>query len=100
MGQVYEALSLVTGKEVAIKVVSRQLVDDLLMARLQREAEAARRIRSEFVPLLFDVDCTSDGELFLVMERLYGETLAERLRARSGNLTWEEVRRIGEDVLR
>jgi Protein kinase domain len=67
---------------------------------MQREAEAARRIQSEFVPRLFDVDCTDDGELFLVMERLYGETLAERLRARSGNLTWEEVRRIGADVLR
>lgn len=99
MGEVFEAKELATGRLVAVKVVSRAFADDLLMARLHREAEAARRVRSEFVPELYDVDSTADGELFLVMERLYGETLAERLRARSGVLTWAEVRALGEDVL-
>ena len=96
----FEATQLVTGQQVAIKVVSRTFVDELSMARLQREAEAARRVQSAFVPQLFDVDSTADGELFLVMERLHGETLSERFKKRGGHLTWEEVRRMGEDVLR
>jgi tRNA A-37 threonylcarbamoyl transferase component Bud32 len=100
MGEVFEATSLVTGQRVAVKVVNRTFVDTMLMERLRREAEAARRVQSEFVPQLFDVDETPDGELFLVMELLYGETLASRLRRRSGLLTWEEVAPIGEDVLR
>ncbi len=100
MGEVFEAEELSTGRLVAVKVVSRSFADELLMARLQREAEAARRVRSEFVPELYDVDSTADGELFLVMERLYGETLAQRLRARNGVLGWDDVRALGEDILR
>ncbi len=100
MGEVFEATQLATGAPVAIKVVSRHLGGDMTMARLQREAEAARRVQSEFSPRLYDIDSTADGELFLVMERLHGETLAERLRRREGNLSWEETRVIGEHVLR
>src|SRR5512140_2098685 len=53
MGEVFEAVELagdfvgraapVPGRLVAVKVVSRAFADDLLMARLHREAEAARR---------------------------------------------------------
>jgi serine/threonine-protein kinase len=100
MGEVFEATQLATGAAVAIKVVSRHLGGDMTMARLQREAEAARRVQSEFIPRLYDIDSTADGELFLVMERLHGETLAERLRRREGNLSWEETRVIGEHILR
>ncbi len=100
MGEVFEAEELSTGRLVAVKVVSRNFADELLMARLHREAEAARRVHSEFVPELYDIDSTADGELFLVMERLYGETLAQRLRARHGVLGWEDVRALGEDMLR
>ncbi|HEX8795625.1 MAG TPA: protein kinase [Polyangiaceae bacterium] len=100
MGEVFEATSLVTGQRVAIKVVNRAFLDTMLVERLRREAEAARRVNSEFVPQLYDVDKTPDGELFLVMELLYGETLSSRLRRRGGLLTWEEVHHLGEDVLR
>jgi serine/threonine-protein kinase len=98
MGEVYAATDLRYGTPVAIKLVSRTHVDDVLMARLQREAEAARRIQSEFVPELFDVDQTDDGELFLAMERLHGESFSDRLRTR-GPLPWEELRAIGDDIL-
>ncbi|HEY1694106.1 MAG TPA: protein kinase [Polyangiaceae bacterium] len=99
MGEVFEASSLMTGQRVAVKVVNRSFADTMLMERLRREAEAARRVQSEFVPQLYDVDKTPDGELFLVMELLHGETLASRLRRRGGLLTWEDVAHIGEDVL-
>lgn len=99
MGEVFEATSLSTGQRVALKVVNRAFADTMLMERLRREAEAARRVQSEFVPQLFDVDKTPDGELFLVMELLHGETLAAHMRRRGGLLEWDEVVRIGEDVL-
>jgi serine/threonine-protein kinase len=83
---------------VAIKVVSRTVVSEAAMARLQREAVAASRIKSEFVPELIDVSTTSEGELFLAMEILYGETLSARLKRRR-SLHWEEAFQIGDDVL-
>jgi serine/threonine protein kinase len=83
---------------VAIKVVNRGLFTDALMTRLQREATAAARIKSPFIPELIEVSTTGEGELFLVMERLYGETLSARLKERRC-LTWDEVFQLGDDVL-
>jgi serine/threonine-protein kinase len=99
MGEVFEATTLTTGQRVALKVVNRAFADTMLMERLRREAEAATRVQSEFVPQLYDVDKTPEGELFLVMELLHGETLASRLKRRGGLLSWEDVGHIGEDVL-
>ena len=100
MGEVFEATALPTGQRVAIKVVNRTFLDTMLLERLRREAEAARRVRSEFVPQLYDVEKTDDGELFLVMELLYGETLGSRLKRRGGLLAWDEVFPMGEDIAR
>jgi serine/threonine-protein kinase len=99
MGEVFSATHIGTGRKVAVKVVSRQLYTELLMARLHREAIAAGRIRSDFVPQVLDIDVTESGELFLVMELLVGEPLSHRMKTR-GVLGWDEVRCIGEDVLR
>lgn len=100
MGEVYSAIDLSAPEhEVAIKVVRRAHVDHVLIARLHREVAAASRIRSDFVPRVLDVSETDEGELFFVMDRLVGESLSERLRSK-GPLGWDEVERIGSDVLR
>ena len=88
----------VDSARVAVKVVSRAAFTDALMTRLQREATAAARVKSPFVPELLDVSTTDDGEVFLVMELLHGETLAARLKARQC-LRWDEVFVLGDDVL-
>jgi eukaryotic-like serine/threonine-protein kinase len=100
MGQVFAATDLesATRNQVAIKIVSRLLVDDVMMMRLHREAEAAARIQSDYVPRVLEVSET-DGETFLAMERLVGEPLSQRIRDH-GALPWSEVTRIAEDVLR
>lgn len=98
MGEVFAAKRLDDGREVAIKVVSHRIVDDTLMARLEREATAARRIKSIYVPEVYDVDRTEDGELYLVMRLLHGESLATRLRERRA-LQWPEIERFVDDVL-
>ena len=99
MGHVFAATDLEDGSEVAVKVVSRLLVDDQIMVRLHREAEAAARIRSDYVPRVLTVSDTMDRELFLVMERLHGEPLSQRIRE-GGGLPWTEVQHVAEDVLR
>ena len=99
MGEVFEATTLSSGVRVAIKVVNRTFLDTMLAERLKREAEAARRVNSEFVPQLYEVATTPEGELFLVMERLHGQTLAARLRQRGGVLPWDEVALMGDDML-
>lgn len=99
MGEVFSALHIGTGRRVAVKVVSRSSFTEVLMARLHREAIAAGRIRSDYVPQVLDIDMTEGGELFLVMELLQGEPLSQRMKART-TLSWDEVRAIGEDVLR
>ena len=50
MGHVFAATDLESTAAVAVKVVSRVFFDDVLMARLHREAEAAAIIRSDYVP--------------------------------------------------
>lgn len=102
MGHVYSATDLSSPLQVqfAVKVVSGVMVDKVGMARLHREAEAAQRIQSDFVPRVTEVDETDAGETFLVMERLFGEPLSQRMRDSDGVLPWHEVMTIGEDVLR
>lgn len=100
MGHVFAATDLQgPSPPIALKVVSRLLFDETLLVRLHREAEAAARIRSEYVPRVFEVSDTDDREMFLVMERLAGESLSQHMRDK-GPLLWHEVVQIGEDVLR
>lgn len=99
MGEVFHAVHTPSGTDVAVKVVNREIVDEMMMARLEREAAAATRIQSPYVPRVLDVDRLETGELFLVMELLHGESLSERLK-KGGILSWEEVFNIGDNVLR
>jgi serine/threonine-protein kinase len=99
MGQVFAATDLDERTQVAVKVVSRLFVDETLMLRLHREAVAAQRIRSDYVPRVFEVNDTGEGETYLVMERLMGEPLSARIRSQ-GSLPWTEVARVGEEILR
>jgi len=100
MGEVFHAVHLASGANVAVKVVSRAIIGDLLMARLEREAAAVSRIRSQYIPRLLDVDGTDEGELFIVMELLHGESLSERMKRAGAPLPWAEVHAMGDNVLR
>jgi serine/threonine-protein kinase len=99
MGHVFAATDLESTAAVAVKVVSRVFFDDVLMARLHREAEAAAIIRSDYVPRVLEVSETDEREVFLVMERLVGEPLSAHMRQK-GPLSWSEVSKLGEDILR
>ena len=84
MGCVYLAQHVVTGESLGLKLV--QPTDPSqgpnAFAAFRAAARAAARFRSEHVAHVRDIGLLEDGSVFLVMEHLEGETLAEHLRAR------------------
>ena len=80
MGAVYEAQHEVLGTRVAIKVLHSELARRSgLGERFLQEARVAAQIRSPHVVQVIDVDRTSDGVAFIVMELLEGEPLSSVL---------------------
>src|SRR5579862_1739500 len=80
MAEVYRASDTRLGRVVAIKVLagSARARPDRRQ-RLEREARAISSLSHPHICALFDVG-EQDGSLFLVMEYVAGETLAQRLR--------------------
>lgn len=80
MGQVYRAEHVLMRKTVALKVLHADLTENKeVVARFQREAQAAALLDSPHVCQATDFGQTDDGEFFLVMEYLEGQTLHEAL---------------------
>jgi serine/threonine-protein kinase len=81
LGNVFMAEDLRTGgRRVALKVFHRQLGrDPEFAARLLERASAARLIRHPNVVTTYDCAQTPDGTLYVAMELVEGQSLAERL---------------------
>ncbi|MDP9036000.1 MAG: serine/threonine protein kinase, partial [Myxococcota bacterium] len=80
MGSVYEAQHSVLGTRVAIKVLHPELAKRMgLVERFLREAQVAAQIRSPYVVQVTDVDRTPEGQAYIVMELLEGESLSSVL---------------------
>jgi hypothetical protein len=77
MGEVYEASDTRLRRTVAVKVISGP-PDPTRDRELEREARAVARLNHANICVLHDVG-QQNGQFFFVMERLSGETLAERL---------------------
>ncbi len=76
MGAVWEATHLGLSERVAIKFIdARYAASPGTRQRFETEARAMAKIRSRFVVSVFDTGRLVDGTLYLVMERLRGETL-------------------------
>src|SRR5690606_25260016 len=81
MGRVYEARhTRLPNKRYAVKLLHPELARQQdVMARFQREAEAASGLTHPNVVSVVDVDCTSDGTPYIVAELLEGQQLGEFL---------------------
>jgi eukaryotic-like serine/threonine-protein kinase len=80
MGSVFLGEHTKIKRAVAIKVLHDEKADSENTRRFEREAEAAGRIGSDHIVEVLDFGTTPDGDRFMVMEYLDGETLKERLK--------------------
>ncbi len=77
MGVVYRARHVLIDRVVALKLIRPDLRGEThLRAWMLREARAANRVDHAHIVDIHDVGETEDGELYLVMEYLVGESLS------------------------
>ncbi len=82
IGAVYAAEHVGIGAKVAIKVLrGAAAVDASEIARLRREARVQGSIEQANVVKTLDLDQMPDGSIYVVMELLHGQSLAQRLKA-------------------
>lgn len=80
IGLVYEAVHLHLDRPVAIKFLHPPLLsDETSVLRFLAEARAMARIDHPGVPVIHDFGQDGAGNAYLIMERLEGDTVAERL---------------------
>jgi len=84
IGVVYSAEHVTLGHEVAVKVLRGAAArDGGEIARLRREAYIQVHVEHPNVARVLDLDQMPDGSIYVVMERLVGQSLADKL-ARDG----------------
>jgi serine/threonine protein kinase len=102
MGVVYAALDQVTNRTVALKLINPALADrPSAREKFIREGLMARDIRHANIVAMYDVG-EANGQVYLVMEYLAGETLRKWLRRtlqEGRDISFEEARGIVRNVL-
>jgi serine/threonine protein kinase len=97
MSEVRDAWDLRLERPVAVKLLSADLAANSdIRSRFEREARSVARLRHPHVVSVFDCGI-HQGIPFVVLERLPGETLADRIRA--GPLSEPWVRRLASEIL-
>jgi serine/threonine protein kinase len=80
MGIVYEAEDTRLGRHVALKFIPEQFLNDRKsVERFEREARAASQLNHPNICIIHDID-DNKGHPFIVMEKLEGESLKQRIR--------------------
>lgn len=103
MGSVYEARHEILGTKVALKFLHPELArKPQLVQRFLQEARVVAQIHSQHVVRVSDVDQSSSGLAFIVMEYLEGKTLQalyDERRAAGRKLELEEALDFADQIL-
>ena len=100
VGAVYLAMQRPLDRPVALKVLLKKHADDpTAIRRFEKEAAAIARLTHAHIITLYDFGATDDGDLYLAMELLRGQSLRELLDA-AGYIPWERALHIIRGVTR
>lgn len=98
MGVVYDAVDLRLQRNVALKLLSDDVIDDVeRRRRFLREAKLTAKVTHPNIVSLYEVG-EIDNHIFLAMERVIGSTLRERLNEAKGGLPTQEAVRITREI--
>ncbi len=98
MGMVFRAQHELLGRQVAIKLLRRELTaNSELVQRFFQEAKAASAIRHPGIIDVLDFGYSEEGRAYIVMEMLEGESLGTRLKRR-GRLTEIETAQVTRGI--
>jgi eukaryotic-like serine/threonine-protein kinase len=97
MGEVYLAFDRKLGRDVAIKTLPLEFASEPeRVARFQREARTLAALNHPNISAIYGLE-EEAGAMFLVLELVPGETLADRL-ARFGRLALEDALKIATQI--
>jgi serine/threonine protein kinase len=102
-GVVYRGVQLSTGQTVAVKLLHAELLDDPkfaqeVAARFEREVNVVSTLRHPNIVQLIDKGQLDNGQMYMVLEYIEGESLADLIDER-GRLGLRESTRLMIEVL-
>ena len=99
MANVYRGTDVITGNQIAVKVLKEEFLDnEELVRRFKNESKAISILSHPNIVKVYDVSVT-DKLQYIVMEYVDGITLKEYLKQRGGALTWKETVHFATQVL-
>jgi len=100
-GVVYRAKQLNVKREVALKLLhSNRTRDPNASSRFEREMETTAQLEHPNIVRVYDVGVSDDGDLYMAMHLLDGQSLEHVLREGDKHLRWDRVVSIAIQVCR